>query len=122
MIMMTNMDTDNAIKEAEQSDIDNSNKAMAILAYILFIIPLLAAKESKYARYHANQGLVLLLAVSTIHIVGAMFSLTDWMMIIPIGMLSVLVAAAAVIGVLHAVNGRMKPMPFIGKLKLIQQS
>ena len=36
-----------------------SNKVMAILAYfgILFLIPLLAAKESAYARYHTNQGL-----------------------------------------------------------------
>ena len=37
-----------------------SNKVMAILAYfgILFLIPLLAAKESAYARYHTNQGRV----------------------------------------------------------------
>ncbi len=37
------------------------NKAMAILAYIIFFIPLLAAKESKFAMYHANQGLNLFL-------------------------------------------------------------
>lgn len=35
------------------------NKGMAVLAYLIFLIPLLAAKESKFARYHTNQGLVL---------------------------------------------------------------
>lgn len=37
------------------------NKGMAVLSYIwiLFIIPLFAAKDSKFARFHANQGLVL---------------------------------------------------------------
>lgn len=37
------------------------NKVMAVLAYIgfLFLIPLLAAPQSKFARFHTNQGLVL---------------------------------------------------------------
>ena len=36
-------------------------KGMAILAYfgILFLIPLFAAKNDPFARYHTNQGLVL---------------------------------------------------------------
>ena len=36
---------------------------MAVLAYfgILVLIPILAAKESKFARFHANQGLILLI-------------------------------------------------------------
>ena len=39
------------------------NKVYAVLAYftILVLIPIFIAKDSKYARYHANQGLVLLL-------------------------------------------------------------
>lgn len=44
------------------ADVQN-NKAMGILSYlgILVLIPILAAKDSPFARYHANQGLVLLL-------------------------------------------------------------
>ena len=43
-----------------QSDAQQ-NKVMGILAYLswLVIVPLLAAKESPFARYHTNQGLVL---------------------------------------------------------------
>ena len=39
------------------------NKIFAILAYlgILVLIPILAAKDSPFAKYHANQGLVLLI-------------------------------------------------------------
>ena len=50
-----------AVPDAE--DIEK-NKFYAILAYIgiLFIVPLLAAPNSKFARYHANQGLVFFLA------------------------------------------------------------
>ena len=37
------------------------NKAMAILAYlgILVLIPIFAAKNSAFAKFHANQGLIL---------------------------------------------------------------
>ena len=37
------------------------NKGMAAIAYIgiLFLIPLLAKKDSEFAQYHAKQGLVL---------------------------------------------------------------
>lgn len=33
------------------------NKIIAALAYILFLIPLLAAPKSKFAKFHTNQGL-----------------------------------------------------------------
>src|SRR5271170_5256640 len=39
-------------------DVQN-HKAVAILAYIFFVIPLVAAPHSKFARFHANQGLLL---------------------------------------------------------------
>lgn len=42
----------------------NGNKVFGILAYIgiLFLVPLFAAKDSQYARFHTNQGLVLFIA------------------------------------------------------------
>ncbi|MEI8042594.1 MAG: DUF4339 domain-containing protein [Verrucomicrobiota bacterium] len=41
----------------DPADVDK-NKIFAVLAYlgILFLVPLLAAKESRFARYHTNQG------------------------------------------------------------------
>ena len=47
----------------DSMDIQN-NKALAVLSYIgiFVLIPIFAGKNSPYARYHANQGLVLFLA------------------------------------------------------------
>ena len=44
--------------QMDPADIE-ANKPMAILSYIwfLFIVPLVAAPQSKFARFHANQGL-----------------------------------------------------------------
>lgn len=57
------MQTEDNTSEFEQEDI-NQNKVMAVLAYIgiLVLVPLLAAPNSKYARYHVNQGLLLFIA------------------------------------------------------------
>ena len=37
------------------------NKVWGILAYIIFFLPLITAPKSKFAKYHANQGLLLVL-------------------------------------------------------------
>lgn len=37
------------------------NKTMAGLAYLLFFLPLIACPESRYAKFHANQALLLLI-------------------------------------------------------------
>ncbi|HPL93320.1 MAG TPA: hypothetical protein PLB38_03500 [bacterium] len=44
------------------------NKVMAILAYIIWLIPYLGAKDSKFAMYHAKQGLVLFLASLALYV------------------------------------------------------
>src|SRR4030095_12308755 len=43
-----------SITEAEIQD----GKLMAILAYIFFLIPLLAARNNKFAMYHTEQALI----------------------------------------------------------------
>ena len=59
---------------SDAADIEQ-NKVYAVLAYlgILFLVPLLAAPNSRYARYHANQGIVLFLA--TVVVTGAFYVL-----------------------------------------------
>lgn len=50
-------DTTSASSTSDQND-----KIFGVLAYIgiLWLVPLLAAPKSKFAKYHANQGLVYL--------------------------------------------------------------
>jgi uncharacterized membrane protein len=48
---------DESPDETADPDVEK-NKGMAVLAYICFIVPLVAAPKSKFARFHANQGLL----------------------------------------------------------------
>lgn len=98
------------------------NKAMGILAYLgfLFLVPLLAAKNSPYARFHTNQGLVLFLVDIALGVVSIVLGL------IPIvGMIFGLIVYAAiivlmVIGILNACSGEPKKLPIIGGITILQ--
>lgn len=105
------------------------NKAMGVLAYlgILVLIPIFAAKESKFARYHANQGLVLCIAAIlygvAYSILSAVVLAISWrlyFLVSIIGLVGVGFAVLAVIGIINALNGKMKELPLIGKYKLLK--
>ncbi|WP_404452235.1 hypothetical protein LG329_18035 [Virgibacillus necropolis] len=101
----------------ESADI-KENKGMAILAYIIFFIPLLAAKDSKFAMYHANQGLLLFLSWLVVSIVGTIIPVIGWLLILPLGSLFLIVLL--ILGIINAANGTKKPLPIIGKYKLLK--
>lgn len=93
------------------------NKVMGILAYILFLIPMLAAKDSKFAMYHANQGLVLFLVSIVGGIVLGFIPILGWI----IGMFWPLVIIVFVIlGIINASKGEMKPLPVIGGWQILK--
>jgi len=101
---------------SDKDDIEK-NKAMAILAYIIFLLPLLAAKDSKFAMYHANQGLVLFLLALAVNVVGGIIPFLGWFVILPLGNLFVVVLA--ILGIVNAAKGEAKPLPLIGGIKLL---
>jgi len=101
---------------SEKEDIEK-NKGMAILAYIIFLIPLLAAKDSKFAMYHANQGLVLFLLALAVNVVGGIIPFIGWFIILPLG--NLLVVVLAILGIINAAKGETKPLPLIGGFKLL---
>ncbi len=101
--------------EYDAQDIEK-NKVMAVLAYIIFLIPLLAAKDSKFARFHTNQGLVLFIGAILSSVIAAI-PLIGWI-IAPIAGLAITVLA--IIGILNALNGRAKELPLIGKFKILK--
>ena len=112
----------------DAQDIQN-NKAMAILAYFgpLVLIPLLAAKGSRFARYHTNQGLVLLIgwiAYSIVYgILRSIILAISWrlyFLVSIIGLVGLVFLVLAVIGIINAANGRAKELPVIGKIKLLK--
>jgi len=104
------------LEQADSTDVA-TNKAMAILAYILFFVPLLAARHSKFAMYHANQGLVLFLALVAVNIVSSIIPIIGWLLIGPLANLGLFILA--VVGILNAAGGKCKPLPLIGGIRII---
>lgn len=103
----------------EALDIEH-NKVYAILAYlsILFVVPLLVAPHSKFARYHANQGLILFIMTVLVRYWPDLpfGDFLDW----PVHhFLWPAVVVLSVVGIIHAASGEFKPLPFIGHFKLL---
>lgn len=113
------------------------NKGIAWLAYLgfLFFIPLVARPQSKYCRFHANQGLVLLILDAAAMILMAIISaiITPSVYGIPIptpatlaitGILYAVIgigaAVLAIMGIINATGGKMKQLPIIGKISIIK--
>ncbi len=98
------------------------NKAMAIIGYIipiLFFIPLLSeAKNSPFAKFHANQQLNLFLAAIVVNVVGTIIPILGWFIILPLG--SILILVLAIIGIINGAKGEMKKLPIIGGFELIK--
>jgi uncharacterized membrane protein len=95
----------------------NANKWIGVLAYIIFFLPLLAAKESRFAMYHANQGLVLLILTIACNIVLGIIPIIGWILL-PLANLGTLVLA--ILGIIQAANGQVKPLPLIGTITIIK--
>jgi len=104
------------------------NKMMAIFAYIwlLFLVPLLAAPNSRFARFHANQGLVLFIfeagASIVLIILGILFAFISPALSFLSTILWLLVwlpsLGLIVLGIINASGGKAKELPVIGKIKL----
>lgn len=99
----------------------NDNKAMAIIGYIipiLFFIPLVTdAKNSPFAKFHANQQLILLIAAIAVNVIGMIIPFLGWFIILPLGSIAIFVFA--IIGLINAAKGEMKELPMIGGFKII---
>jgi len=119
-----------AAPQGNQSDAEK-NKPLAIIGYILpflFFIPLVTdAKNSKFAKFHANQQLNLLLfwvaGWIIVSILSVIFAVT--LILIPLIFLIWLVYQIAgivflVLGIINAAKGEMKKLPMIGGFEIIK--
>ena len=105
------------------------NKVLALFAYIgiLFLIPLLAAPNSKFARFHTNQGLVLFitgviwgvisgivnLIVGGVPVLGSLFSILS-------ALVSLALFILAILGIINARTGKAKELPLVGTFKILK--
>ena len=106
------------------------NKLMGVLAYLswLVLIPIFAAPKSKFARFHANQGLILAIVHTSWIILSTIleFILTiinwyvGWIFGIIFTLLGLVFIAPLILGIINASNGRAKELPLIGKIRILK--
>jgi uncharacterized membrane protein len=105
--------------------VDNvdKHKTLAVIGYILpflFVIPLITeASTNKFARYNANQQLLLLLFWVGGQIVASLFAfvLIGFLLYPVIYVVGIILM---VMGIINSLNGEMKPLPVLGKYELIK--
>lgn len=115
-------DTPDTTADYTKEDIDK-NKVMGVLAYLglLVLVPLLAAKDSKFARFHSNQGLVLLIAEGICSVLSAILPLIPfWLIRLPIYLVQIALFVLAIIGIVNAASGKAKELPLIGKITILK--
>ncbi len=89
---------------------------MAVLSYFIFFLPLIAAKDSKLAMFHANQSLVLLIGWVVSMFVGVI-PVLGW---IASPLLGLGIFILWIIGVVGAAQGQMKPLPLVGTITILK--
>lgn len=120
-------DAKNAPDHSAQFDSGDikSNTLMALCAYIswLVLIPYFLCKDSRYVRFHVNQGLVLavvesicvvaLAVLGSIPFIGIVFRILNTIA-------KLIFILASCYGVFGVVRGLAKEMPVIGNIHIIK--
>ncbi|HVS71875.1 MAG TPA: hypothetical protein VHQ47_11525 [Phycisphaerae bacterium] len=129
-----------AVTAEEIADVQDAehHKAMGILAYVFFVIPLVAAPKSPFARFHANQGLITFIlwwvAIVLVAVLEGLIFLNGWLLVnIPLlkyffscmfhllgPLLLIACAALTLTGIVNAANGEKKRLPIVGTWNLLK--
>ncbi|MBP3889097.1 MAG: DUF4870 domain-containing protein [Cellulosilyticum sp.] len=105
-----------------------SNKLMAVISYlsVFSIVALIFSKDSKFVRYHANQGLCLLIAEVIVGIVKTVVcTILGFIPFIGgiVGIFFYLVGVfflvLSILGIVNVAKDEMKPLPIVGGFKII---
>lgn len=133
--------TADTTSEFDPKDVSD-NKGISVLSYLgpLVFIPMFAKKGSKYARFHANQGLILFIVyvgytVLQNILLSILRSIFPWKwdygylggrgfifdaLSTILSLVWIPIAIIAIIGIVNAASGKAKELPLIGKFKLLK--
>ncbi|HBL84795.1 MAG: hypothetical protein A2Y17_01610 [Clostridiales bacterium GWF2_38_85] len=124
--------TADSTAEYDRMDIEQ-NKVMAVLAYlgILVLVPILAAPNSKYAKFHANQGLILIIASIAYGIASSIVSGILWAVLFRVSFIPTIITLILnlawlaftvfhILGIVNAAQSKAKELPLIGKFRILK--
>ena len=93
------------------------NKTMAGLSYLLFFLPLITCPESGYAKFHANQALILLIVGIAGNVILGIIPVIGWMLMSVFG-IGVLILG--IMGLVNGFGGKAKRLPLIGRFDILK--
>ena len=115
------------------------HKGISVCAYlgILVLIPLFVGRDSRFARFHANQGLVFLIGIVVVYVLKLILweSLWVWLVGNPFEpgvswrwiifnwsfiLIALFFVVLAAIGITNVLRGREARLPLIGKIRLLK--
>ncbi len=110
--------------EFDPADIQE-NKAMGILAYIgpLVFIPMFAAKNSKFAQFNSEAGIMLFIAegiLSVLRFVFAFIPVLGTIMGILLGLLITGIGVLQILGIVFCAQSKAKELPVVNQFKFIK--
>lgn len=129
------------VEEYDKQDIE-SNKWISVLSYLglLVLIPYFAKKNSKFAQFHARQGITFLvfeiaaaIVFTLIYVLGSVFigiaagthkalwAIPAVLLYLVAGAVMLAVGVFAVIGIVNALSGKAKELPLIGKIDILNK-
>lgn len=102
--------------EAPKHDGAQKNTGMAVVAYILFFIPLLTdAKNDPFVKFHVKQGLVLFIGWIIVWVLGMFLGSLFWSFYWILNLVDLGLLILMVLGIINALNGKQEPLPVLGK-------
>lgn len=134
------VDTPDTTNDYDKNDI-KENILLAILSYLglLVFIPYFVSNDSKFVKYHAVQGMNLLIIwgaytlldnvlelVKVSKVVVDFGGITGTKMVTPIwisfpmNVLGILLLVLSVMGIVYVCQGKAKELPLIGKIKIVK--
>ena len=122
--------SDDSTASFDAADIEQ-NKMLALFSYlgILVLIPILAAPNSKFARFHANQGLVLCICEIAWSIIATIITailgvIGFWVLSLLFGLVAFVVWVVflvfVIMGIVNAVGGKAKALPLLGNITILK--
>ena len=108
------------------------NRWYGVLSYlgIMFLIPFLCARNSAFAKYHCNQGIILYIFSTVLSLLSnvAVYGMSN--LVLPDGLINIydtftialnlLIWILRILGIIHALRYEKKPLPVIGGFNLIK--
>ncbi|MDO5569283.1 MAG: zinc-ribbon domain-containing protein [bacterium] len=107
------LDTEDTTASFSKKEIE-SGMVLAILSYIIALVPFLAEKKNKFVIYHAKQGMNLFIIYVIWAIVNSIFPF------FPLALIGLAVTILNIIGLIYACQGKAKEVPIINKIKIIK--